>query len=123
MSARRNTKPFGQHGEQLAANYLTNRGFSIVATNWRCSLGELDIIARDDATLVFVEVRTRRADTTEPAFESITPNKRRKLTQLAYRYLEANELSDLAWRVDVVAIGIPRSGAPIIEHIEDALDW
>lgn len=74
--------------------------------------------------LVFVEVRTRHGDTAERAFESITPRKRDKMTQLAHAYLSAHELNeDTLWRVDVVAIAVQRSGKAIIEHSEDALDW
>lgn len=117
------TKTLGQRGEQLAVNYLLQKGFSIVGRNWRCTHGELDIIARKAHTLVFVEVRARRADNSEMAFESITPRKRDKLIALANLYLTAHDLEDADWRVDVIGIGIPRSGAPIIHHAEDALDW
>jgi putative endonuclease len=123
MAVRRSTRPLGQRGENLAANYLKQHGYTIVETNWRCKHGELDIIARKDAVLVFVEVRTRRADSSEPAFESITPRKRMKLTTLAHAYLAAHHLINTLWRIDVIAIGIPRTGNPIIEHGEDALDW
>jgi putative endonuclease len=94
-----------------------------VVTNWRCKDGELDIVARQSNTLVFVEVRTRHADSSEPAFESINIRKRTKLIRLAHTYLATHDLSDSQWRIDVIAIGIPRSGKPIIEHTEDALDW
>ncbi len=123
MSIRYPTKPFGQRGEQLAAAFLRECNYEIVASNWRCKVGELDIIARQANVLVFVEVRTRHANSSEPALESITPRKRAKLIKLAHTYLEANNLSEWQWRIDVIAIGIPREGKPIIEHIEDALDW
>lgn len=123
MTIRHSTKPFGQRGEQLAAAFLRERGYQVVATNWRCKYGELDIIARQVDMLVFVEVRARHADSSEPAFESITPRKRAKLIKLAHVYLAENDLSECQWRIDVIAIGIPRSGKPIIEHTEDALDW
>lgn len=116
-------KAFGQLGESLAAQHLRKQNYTIVTTNWRCPYGEIDIIASVGHTLVFVEVRTRHAASSEPAFESITPRKREKMTLLANAYIEAHELDDCAWRVDVIAIGIPRSGQPIIEHTEDALDW
>jgi putative endonuclease len=123
MVSRQSTREFGQQGEQLAKQYLLQKGYSIVATNWRCSFGEIDIIAQSQGVLLFIEVRTRRAKTTEVPFESITAPKRRKLAHLAYVYLSANAKEDVIWRVDVIAIAIPRNGQPIIEHIEDALGW
>ncbi len=123
MTLRRSTKPFGQRGEQLAVRHLQELGYELRETNWRCSFGEIDIIVQKDETLVFVEVRTRHADSTEPAFESITPRKRAKLLRLAEAYVDEHKLGDCLWRIDVIAIGIPRSGMPIIEHSEDALDW
>lgn len=116
-------KSLGQHGEQAAADYLKNRGYSIVETNWRCPHGEIDVIARQDSTLVFVEVRTRHSDNTERSFESITPTKQKRLQALAYAYLAAHDLQHIAWRVDLVAIAWTRNGQPIIEHVEDGLDW
>jgi putative endonuclease len=116
-------RPFGQSGEALAARYLAERGYQIVATNWHCQHGELDIVARQTDMLVFVEVRTRHANTPDTAFESITPRKRHKLTALAHAYLTAHNLDSAMWRVDVIAIAIGRSGPPQIEHAEDALGW
>jgi putative endonuclease len=117
------TRPLGQRGEKLASEYLQARGYEIVTANWRCQIGEIDLIARKDDVLVFVEVRTRHADTAEAGFESIVPRKQKKLAALAAAYLSLNNLETIASRVDVIAIAIPRSGAPIIEHAEDALGW
>ena len=117
------TKPLGQYGEQLAIDYLKGRGYSIVTTNWHCKHGEIDIIARKDNLLVFVEVRTRHADTTEGAFESVTPRKQKRMTTSAQTYLAVQHLDSLDWRVDVIGIAIPRAGMPIIDHAEDALGW
>jgi putative endonuclease len=116
-------KTLGQRGEQAAVEYLKNQGYSIVETNWHCIYGEIDLIARRDATLVFVEVRTRQADTTEWAFESITPAKQKRLQNLAYVYLSAHHLQHIAWRVDLIAIAWRRNNDPIIEHVEDGLEW
>jgi putative endonuclease len=116
-------RDLGQRGEKLAAAYLQNQGYTITATNWRCTLGELDIIARKDDTLVFVEVRTRNAQTTEEAFASLSLHKQIRLQRLAYAYLSAHELDEIDWRVDVVAVAILRSGQPVIEHVENALEW
>lgn len=119
----KSTQSLGQRGEQLALAHLTNKGYAVLATNWRCPYGELDIVARLGETVVFVEVRTRYTDSTEAAFESINPRKQQKLAALAHLYLKAMQLEDSPWRIDVIAIAIPRTGKPLLEHLENALDW
>jgi len=113
----------GQRGEQIALEYLRAKGFEILDSNWHCSYGELDIIARHRDVIVFVEVRARHAASTEAAFESIQAPKQRKLEKSALAYLEAHHLEDSMWRIDVIAIALSRSGAAIIDHVEDALGW
>lgn len=116
-------REFGQNGEKIAAEHLQARGYTIVETNWRCSKGELDLVARHGDTLVFVEVRSRHSGSTEVPFESITPTKQRKLNVLAHLYLTSHDLNPPNWRIDVIAVAFPRRGTPIIEHVENALDW
>lgn len=123
MAIQKSTTPFGAYGEQLAVNHLQQNHFEIVNRNWRCKHGEIDIIANKGNILVFVEVRTRHATSTESAFESVSANKQRKLVALAHAYINENDLQDQVWRIDVIAIAIPRYGKPIIEHVEDALGW
>jgi putative endonuclease len=113
----------GERGEQLAADYLRARGYTIVAANWRSPVGEIDLVAQQGETLVFVEVKTRTSPNTETAFASITPRKRATLTRMAYKYLNDHGLDDALWRVDVIAIALPRNGKPTLEHVENALDW
>jgi putative endonuclease len=113
----------GQRGEQLALAHLRQQGYAILSTNWRCAHGELDIVARQHETVVFVEVRTRYAEPTDAAFESVNPRKQEKLTALAHLYLEAHDLEAALWRIDVIAVAIPRSGKPHVEQVENALDW
>jgi putative endonuclease len=117
------TQPFGRYGEQLAVKHLQAAGYEIITTNWRCSLGEIDIIAQKDKVLVFVEVRSRHADNTEASFESINPRKQTKLAALANDYIDSQKLDDVIWRIDVIGVAIPPTGKAIIEHIEDALGW
>lgn len=117
MTTRKN---LGNSGEATAADYLKQRGYTILATNWRCPTGEFDLIAQLADTLVFVEVRTRRGGI-EAAMESITPRKRAILERLAYLYLEEHGIES-DWRIDVIAVSHER-GKPIIEHAENALDW
>jgi len=116
-------RELGHQGEQLAAAYLQSRGYSIITCNWRCAHGELDIVAHKDDTFVFVEVRTRRASSTEEAFQSVNPHKQNRLQKLAYSYLSDNHLQDVLWRVDVIAVALPYRGQPVIEHVENALEW
>ncbi|MBI1280187.1 MAG: YraN family protein [Anaerolineaceae bacterium] len=123
MANSKPTQPFGRYGEQLVAKYLENGGFQIVETNWRCSLGEIDIVSRKANILIFIEVRSRHAENTEASFESINKRKRAKLAALANEYIDAHQLDNVEWRIDVIGVAIPRSGKAIIEHVEDALGW
>jgi putative endonuclease len=100
----------GQRGEDIAAAHLREQGYQILARNWRCPAGELDIVAREGETLAFVEVRTRRGDRYGTPEESITPAKQAKLVELAQTYLQENDLSDENWRIDVVALEMDRRG-------------
>ena len=84
---------------------------------------EIDIVARDGATLVFAEVRSRHADDVAPAFESIGPRKRQRMVAAAYEYLAAHNLDDADWRIDIVAVAIRRGRQPIVDHVENALGW
>jgi|RhiMetdeSRZDD1v2_1073273.scaffolds.fasta_scaffold1862388_1 putative endonuclease len=113
----------GQRGEQLAAEYLQRLDYTILATNWHCKNGEIDIVAQKANILIFVEVRTRHADNTESAFESITPRKRSRMIAAAQAYIAAHELENMDWRVDMIGIAIPKHGAPIIDYAEDVLGW
>ena len=114
----------GKRGEQIAVDYLRNKGYVVITTNWHFTYGEIDIVAQLQDTLVFVEVRSRRTETTETAFASITPRKRERMVNSAYVYLDVQELpEETDWRIDVVGIALPRFGSPIIDHVENALDW
>ena len=123
MASSKPTQPFGRYGEQLVAAYLGNNGYQIIETNWRCTVGEIDIVAQKENILVFVEVRSRHAENTEPSFESINKRKQTKLSALANKYIDAHNLDTVIWRIDVIGVAIPRSGKAIIEHVEDALGW
>ncbi len=113
-------KILGSRGETAAADYLKRQGYEIIAANWRCPVGEFDLIARQGETLVFVEVRTRQGGI-EAAMESITPRKRAILERLAYLYMDENALES-DWRIDVIAV-THAGGKPVVEHAENALDW
>ncbi|MBA3468241.1 MAG: YraN family protein [Herpetosiphonaceae bacterium] len=119
-------RSLGAWGERLAADHLEAAGYRIVTQGWRCRLGELDIIATHGATLVLVEVRTRRGTARGSAEESITPAKARRLALLALAYLNAREQAGDGWagpyRIDVVAITLDASGyVQTLNHIESAI--
>lgn len=93
----------GRLGERLAAAHLTGLGWRIVSENWRCALGEIDLVAHDGPSLVLVEVRTRRGERFGPPEDSIGPRKRRKLAMLAQAYMQSVGWSGPV-RIDVVAV-------------------
>lgn len=116
----------GRFGEAAAAAYLQRNGFALVARNWRCPAGEIDLVATHGDQVIFVEVRTRRADGAMPALPetSVDALKARRLVQLAYTYLAEHEGSgDRAWRIDVIAVEVDRAGRIArLEHIEHAVE-
>jgi len=115
-------KTLGQQGEAAAARYLRRRGYHVVARGVRSALGELDLVAVDGRTVVFVEVKTRRStDHGHPA-DAVTPEKQRRLTRLALAYLKRHGLLEAAARFDVIAVIWPERGRPTIEHIPNAFE-
>lgn len=120
-------KATGARGESTALAYLRHKGYSIVATNWRCRRGEIDIVARDGPALVFVEVRTRISRQLGTPEESITRTKQRRLVELAEMYLHILDLDgrswDGPWRIDVVALQMhPAQGDFSINHVVNAVE-
>lgn len=122
-SQKHQKKSYGKKGEELALDYLRRQGYAIIALNWRCPYGEIDIIAEKQSVLIFVEVRARHAYSTEAALASINQRKRQKIQASASCYLHEHRLEDHAWRIDVIAIATLRSGETILKHVEDALGW
>jgi len=123
-SFRGSPPPLGWLGEQIAAEYLEARGFEILARNVRSRLGEIDLIARDGTTLVFVEVKTRRGHPADPPQAGVDLRKRNRLARLALDYLAREWLRDLACRFDVVAVTLDLDDAegrsPRVEHFPGA---
>jgi putative endonuclease len=114
-------KSLGARGEDVAAKFLQRQGFRILARGIDSRLGELDIIAVDGRTVVFVEVKTRASHDAGHPTEAIDQFKRRRMTQAALGYLKANRLLEYSARFDVVAITWPdKSRQPKIEHFKDA---
>jgi putative endonuclease len=115
-------KQTGRQGEEIAARYLEDNGYKLVQRNWRCKIGELDLIVEDDDVLVFVEVRTRHGHRYGIPEESITPAKQARLIELAETYLQETSSIPQSWRIDVVAVQLG-PGRPQINHIENAVGW
>jgi putative endonuclease len=111
----------GKTGEDLACRELERRGYAIVARRYRRRRGELDIIARDGATLVFVEVKTRYGREFGDAAEAVTAIKRRRIAQLALDYMMRHHLSGCPCRFDVVSIHFD-SGQAVVEVFQGAFD-
>ncbi|GFO60885.1 UPF0102 protein [Geomonas silvestris] len=106
----------------MAATYLQGQGFTIVERNFRCVCGELDIIAREGRTIVFVEVKCRNNVNYGPPQLAVTPFKQRQISKAALVWLSKKKLYDAEARFDVVAIVARKGEVPVIEHIRDAFE-
>jgi putative endonuclease len=110
---------FGKIGEDLACRELEGRGYAILARRYRRRAGELDIIARDGPTVVFVEVKAREGRKFGDAVEAVTSLKRRRMTRVALQYLVRHRLTNCPCRFDVVSIHV-ENGEPVIELYQNA---
>ncbi|MEU6784283.1 YraN family protein [Nonomuraea angiospora] len=102
--AARHDQDLGKQGEQVAVTYLEAEGMKIIARNWRCRHGEIDIIAEEGSTLVVVEVKTRSGRSHGTALESVSPVKLARLRMLAAKWLATQPRTFRTVRVDVVAL-------------------
>lgn len=109
----------GQKGEAIAAEYLTQRGYRIIERNCRTKLGEIDIVAHDGQTLVFVEVKTRSQGAPVHPIAAVDSRKQRKLRQLAESYLLKHGLSEREVRFDIVCVLEGNKGQDV-EHLTNA---
>ncbi len=112
---------FGQESEIIAAGYLKKKGYKIITRNYRTKLGEIDIIAQEKDTIVFVEVKARRSWRFGNPKGALTPEKQRKISMVALCYLKANKQTRAKARFDVVAIQ-DTNDTPDIEIIKNAFD-
>jgi putative endonuclease len=96
----------GKWGEDLALQKVKKLGYRCIVRNYRCPLGEVDLIARDGDTLVFVEIKTRKGRSLEYAKEAVDKRKRRQLSKVALAYMKANGYSEARARFDVVVINV-----------------
>jgi putative endonuclease len=111
----------GESGESIAVKSLKKNGYKIIEQNYRCKLGEIDIIARDGCVLVFIEVKARRTDEFGGPKWAVTPRKQRKISMVALKYLKDTEQMGNKARFDVVAIRL-LPGDPDVEIIKNAFE-
>lgn len=115
--------PVGQQGETLACQYLSRQGYRVIVRNYRTRLGEIDIIAEERGTLVFVEVKTRRGHQCGHPFEAVTPAKCRQISKVALEYLAETGREGCSARFDVVAISIAAETEPVVvELVKNAFE-
>lgn len=124
MSEEKDTRKIatGKEGEKLAADFLKKNGYKIVEVNYRCPIGEIDIVARDKNEMVFVEVKARKSSTLGYPEEAVGVKKQKKISQLACWYLQEKKLNDTRARFDVVAILMLPQGNDI-RLIRNAFDF
>lgn len=114
-------KALGNKGEDLAVIFLEKKGYKIIAKNYKNYVGEIDIIARDGETTVFIEVKTRANDSFGCPFEAVHIKKRLKLRNLALLYMKKRG-EEIPIRFDVLSIMYTDNGQKQIEHIKDAFE-
>ncbi|HEX6921645.1 MAG TPA: YraN family protein [Actinomycetes bacterium] len=111
----------GAYGEAVAAAHLVEAGLSILARNWRCDLGEIDIVARDGDTLVVCEVKTRSGLGFGSPLEGVTARKAARLRRLAARWLDESPVRPVDVRIDLVGVLKPPRGAALVEHVRGVM--
>jgi putative endonuclease len=115
-------KAIGTEGEDLAVRFLKKeKGYKIITRNYKTLIGEIDIIAKDGDTIVFIEVKTRTDDAFGYPFEAVNKRKKQKLKNLALLYLK-NQGKESPVRFDVLSILCMENGLKEIEHIKDAFE-
>lgn len=116
----KSSSELGARGEALAALHVADSGMEVVDRNWRCRYGELDIVARDGDTMVFVEVKTRSGIGFGTPAESVTYPKQLRIRRLALAWLDERGSPWVRMRFDVVAILMTGDGDPVISHLRGA---
>lgn len=111
----------GEEGERIAETYLRRKGYRLVERNYRCPVGELDLVVLDHSVIVFVEVKTRTDDRFGAPLESVHPRKQRKMIKAALFFLNQHRLHHREARFDVVGISL-KEREPVVEHIQNAFE-
>ena len=118
----RSRDEIGRRGEDEAARYLRGLGYRIVGRRERVLRGDIDIVALDGRTVVFVEVRSRSDTSHGHPAETVGATKQRRISQLAAAYIRRHRLEDCSARIDVVAVTFPEGSPPVVEHYQNAFD-
>ena len=119
--AHRASVDLGAWGEWLALRHILRLGYDVLARNWTSRHGELDLIAYEDETLVFIEVKTRRAPSLLRPEDALTEQKKERLERLAYRFLQRHELEVGSLRFDLIAIDCPSERDFELRHYRGVL--
>lgn len=113
----RQRSALGAYGEALAARHLTEQGMVVLDRNWRCDLGEVDLVLRDGRVLVVCEVKTRSSLAYGTPIEAVTEQKAARLRRLAARWLTDHEVHPDEVRIDIVGVLVPPSGPVEVDHV------
>lgn len=113
----RNKDELGRWGEELATRHLRQAGLVVLDRNWRCEIGEIDIVAREGRQLVICEVKTRSGLGFGSPLEAVTPLKAQRLGRLAGAWLASHRLSIRTVRIDVIGVLRRHGATPVIEHV------
>ncbi len=111
----------GKWGEDIAVQYLSQKGYTILARNVRTEFGEIDIVAQQGDTMIFIEVKTRTTQDFGYPESALTDQKKFHLIRAIQAYLQKEETEPHAWQVDILAIQREKGKEPLIEHFENAL--
>lgn len=112
----------GRRGEDEAARHLKSLGYRIVGRRERVLRGDIDIVALDGRTVVFVEVRSKSDTAHGHPAETVGPQKQRRIAELAAAYIRRHRLEDSSVRIDVVTVVMPPAGKPVVEHFQNAFE-
>ena len=112
-------KDTGRKGEELAVGFLRNAGYRLVERNYRCRFGEIDIVAMDGSTIVFIEVKSRRTESFGVPQLAVGRDKQKKISRIALNYLQEKNITTRNARFDVVAVKMLPAG-DTLELIQDA---
>jgi putative endonuclease len=117
MSGNPHNDGLGAYGERVAARRLVDGGMFVVDRNWRCDLGEIDLVLRDEGVLVFCEVKTRTSAAYGHPLEAVTPAKAERLRRLAERWMEEHDAHPDGVRIDLVGVLVAERGKAEVEHL------
>ena len=110
----------GRQGEKLARKFLKKQGYRLLRSNYNTTRGEIDLIMRDDNTIVFVEVKTRRSEKFATAESAVNYRKQKHLIAAARKFINTYRFNDHPCRFDVVAVVSPENGKTTIRHYQNA---